>query len=160
MLTVVTQMIQGAPAWVWVLLGFIVNRGIRALSQRVIYLPSLFILPVVLVAFKLAYGLESEMLLYYGLGICIGAVIGYVKTQNQKGITVNKKTMEVTVPGSPQLLIILLLFFSVKYFFGYLEAVHTQVALDYMWLENILTGTVIGFLWGNTASYVRRYLQA
>ena len=155
----ITQIIQGAPAWIWVLLGIIITRGVRALSARVVYLPTFFIVPVVLVVLRLAYGIESNMILYYFLGLAAGIIVGYLKTEKQLGITINKKNMEVALPGSPELLIVLFTFFCIRYLFGYLEAMHEEVVFDYMWIEYIMTGSVIGFLWGNAVSYVHRYMR-
>ena len=160
MLEMIREMIQGAPAWIWLVFGVIMARGVRALNQRVIYFPIPFIVSAVLVILKLIYGVKNDMVIYYAIGLFTGIVAGYIKTQNQKGIVINKKTMEVTIPGSPQLLVVLLFFFVVKYFFGYLGAVHAEIALEYMWLESVLTAGIIGYLWGNSASYLRRYLQA
>jgi hypothetical protein len=64
------------------------------------------------------------------------------------------------VPGNYTDLIILLLFFSVKYVFGYLAAVQPVQYNSILLWEVLVSSLLTGYFFGRTLNYLYRYRQA
>ena len=54
------SIILGAPYWTWVILVYLIFIGIKAMQKRVVYLPKLFIVPIVLTALKYKVFLSGD----------------------------------------------------------------------------------------------------
>lgn len=54
--------IVGAPLWVWAILGYLLFVGVKAMRAQFIYLPKIFILPVVFVILNFKTIVSSELM--------------------------------------------------------------------------------------------------
>lgn len=65
--------------------------------------------------------------------------------------------MSIVLPGSPKTLILLMCFFAVKYFFGYLKVAHGFLFEKYGFIEIIVSGIFSGYFIGRSLAYFYIY---
>jgi hypothetical protein len=58
------QIIKGTPLYVWVILVYLLFVGTKSIKTRVIYLPKLFIVPLILLAIKYKTLLSKDALVF------------------------------------------------------------------------------------------------
>src|SRR6056300_374376 len=63
--------ISGTPTWVWFVFGYLIFIGIRATSTRIVYIPKLFIIPLVLSGLKYKVFMTSNISIWLGYFICL-----------------------------------------------------------------------------------------
>lgn len=154
------QAIIGTPFWVWGIFIYILLVGFKAAHTQVISLPRLFIIPIILVGTKYQLFLSGNSfniiiyLLFITIGFGIGVLIGY-KTP----IKIKEDLKSIELPGSYSKLIILLVFFFVKYSFGYMEAVNSELAIKYLFFEISLSGLISGYFLGMSSCYMYRFYK-
>ena len=150
----ILHIISGTPLWVWFVLYYLLVVGIKATKERDVYLPKLFIIPVVLTAMKYKIFINATMDIWitYFITLIIGLMIGYMVASREK---IEVSNMMVRLQGSYQTLIILLLFFSVKYIFGYLNAAHPELIAEYLNIEIVCSGIFSGYFLGKAVRYLK-----
>lgn len=151
------QIIKGTPLYVWAILIYLLFVGIKSIKTRVVYLPKLFIIPLILPAIKYKI-LFSEDALVFCLMIIVASIASFfIHTRNT--IKVIKKEGSIEVPGNYGTLIILLSFFIVKYYFGYLKSADQDLYLKYSIIENIISGLFSGYFIGRALRFTNKYLN-
>ncbi|MBH1989860.1 MAG: hypothetical protein I8H80_01635 [Alphaproteobacteria bacterium] len=146
--------ITGTPIWVWGILAYIMYVGIQATKERIVWIPKLFIIPIILIALKYQVFL-SEHALLSGLSICGGTGLGFWVTTKNSGIIL-KEISSVKLPGSYITLVFLLSFFLLKYVFGYLSSAHNPIAVEYASVDVIVSSVLTGYFLGRGLYYVSR----
>jgi len=132
--------------------------GIKNIKTRVIYLPKLFIIPLILLAIKYKANISDDALVSC-LVIMGGSIAGFfINTGNT--LKVIKKECSVEVPGGYGTLIVLLSLFLVKYYFGYLESTDPDLFLKYSIIESVISGLFSGYSIGRTLTFTYKYLKA
>lgn len=58
------HIIKGTPLYVWAILCYLLFVGIKSIKTRVIYLPKLFIIPLILLAIKYKTLLSDDALVF------------------------------------------------------------------------------------------------
>ncbi len=119
----VGEIILGTPWWVWILFAYLIFVGVRAIRARVVYLPKLFIIPAILLYLKKDVILSPYFAVFGVVGLYTGFVIA--KKINLKPIS---GELSIELPGTYSTLLLLLGFFLIKYFFGYLHYTNTEIA--------------------------------
>lgn len=152
--------VENTPWWVWVILGMIIVRGIKSLREQRIYIPIMVAVPLIFIGIRIVVGFPCSTVAYYILGQVIGLIIGsnvagfrYVTRK----ITFDKSKFQVILPGSPEILIISFSFFSLKYFFGFLEFIRPLLFAHYVWIDTLCTGLLVGYFLGQGLCYLRIY---
>lgn len=152
------QIIKETPFWVWLILAEIVYVGIINLRTRIIYLPKLFIIPFILLMVQYQV-LFSQNILEFCLSIIGGTITSFL-IHARKKIKVIKNIRSVEVPGSSGTLIILLSFFIIQYYFGYLKAVSSQLFFKYALTSHIISGLFSGYFIGRALCYSFKYWKS
>ena len=152
------HIIEGTPLYVWVILVYLLFVGIKSLNTRIIYLPKLFIIPLVLLTIKYKTFLSSDAITFF-LAIILGAIWSFFIHKNDT-IKIVKDSLSVELPGNHSTLIILISFFLVKYYFGYLNSTDHDLALKYSFIENVISGLFSGYFIGRAIQYTYKYLKA
>ena len=122
MLDTLIQIFKGPPLWVWVLLSYLIFIGIKAFKPSVVSLKKIFILPLVFLFFsvqRLLGNINFFTTLVWITSVIIGvflSVIIFSKTQ----IIADKKNNLLKLPGSYSTLFLILISFSLKFYFGFL----------------------------------------
>jgi hypothetical protein len=152
------QIVKGTPLYVWAILIYLLFVGIKSTKTRIVYLPNLFIIPFVLLAIKYKTFLSMD-----AVGFCLVimlAAIGSFFVQAGNKLKIIKNAQSIEVPGSYTTLLILLSFFIVKYYFGYLKSIDPNLNLNYSYIENTISGLFSGYFIGRALCYTYKYLKA
>ncbi|MGR3888798.1 DUF6622 family protein [Pseudomonas sp. 1152_12] len=118
------DILQGTPLWVYAVYLWICYYGIKACLVGRENRRSLMILPVVLVVWSLMSLAPS--ILSSGAWVCgalVGSLLGMLLF-NADGARLDANGETLVLPGTWKPLLISQLFFVVKYYFGYQQAVH------------------------------------
>jgi hypothetical protein len=159
MLKFITNAILGTPVWVWAIFAYLLFTGIKATKSRTVHPSKLFIKPVVLMLLKYKIFMSLTAGLVYGAGYLLAIVIALI-IFNKDQIIIDQQNKQIIVPGNYTDLIILLLFFSVKYVFGYLAAVQPVQYNSILLWEVLVSSLLTGYFFGRTLNYLYRYRQA
>lgn len=151
------SIITGTPIWVWGVLIYLVYVGIKAINTRIVYLPKLFIIPLVLMGIKYKTFLSQNALMFIAF-IIIGTILSFWAYRNKKVKVL--KQMSIEIPGNYTTLIILLSFFCVKYIFGYLNDTMPETAAKYEVIELLLDGLFSGYFLGRSIRYLYEYRKS
>ena len=158
MVEVIKPFISGTPWWVWGIFLYVLFVGLKAFRRRIIYLPKLFIIPLVLFAIKVPLFITAshiELLSYIlmlFMGLLFGGVLGH-----KTNIECLEKQKSVVCPGNCYTLILLLLFFGLKYTFGFWRATNVSLATEYQFVEMAASGLISGLFLGRALLFVWRY---
>ncbi|TFF05829.1 hypothetical protein EXW72_19615 [Pseudomonas sp. BCA14] len=118
------DILQGTPLWVYAVYAWICYYGIKACVGGRESRRSLLILPVVLVAWSLM-SLAPSILsssTWVG-GAVVGSLLGMLLF-NADGARLDVNGETLVLAGTWKTLLVSQLFFAVKYYFGYQQAVH------------------------------------
>jgi hypothetical protein len=140
------DILQGTPLWVYAVYLWICYYGIKACLGGRENRRSLLILPVVLVVWSLmslAPSLLSSSA--WAGGAVVGSLVGMLLF-NANGARLDANGETLVLAGTWKTLLISQLFFAVKYYFGYQQAVHPLLLSTPDMLATI--GAVSGFTVG------------
>ncbi|MBL3284886.1 hypothetical protein Sarmat_00744 [Rickettsiales endosymbiont of Paramecium tredecaurelia] len=150
------HIIKGTPFWVWLILAEVLFIGIIDLRPKTLRLSSLFIIPVILLAAQYQTLLSDDALVFC-LVIMGGSIASFfINTGNTTKVI---KEWSIEVPGGYGTLIVLLAFFIVKYYFGYLKSTDPDLFLKYSIIESIISGLFSGYFIGRALAFTYQYLK-
>jgi hypothetical protein len=152
----IIDMIIGTPLWVWGILAYLLFIGIRATRSRRTYPYKLLIIPAIFIALNYKTLTSSTDIIMFLAFLCIGAYIGF-RLATKISIKIYKKLKYLEIPGSYATIITLLLFFSIKYIFGYMQVMQPIVAMRYEYIEAATSAVVSGFFIGKSFCYLYRF---
>ena len=152
------KIISGTPTWVWFVFGYLIFIGIRATRTRIVYIPKLFIIPLVLSGLKYKVFMASNISVWLGYFLCLAlaSFVSYKYSAMQK-IKIIYLRMSVQLPGSYWTLIVLMAFFVVKYFFGYISATNPTYYNDIKIFELSISGIFSGYFLGKAICYLMKF---
>jgi hypothetical protein len=155
------KMILDAPSYVWFVFVYLIFVGVKATKDRKIYLPKLFITPIILTAIKYKIFLNSDLKILFSYLACllVGMLFGFKIATCEKFEIISGK-LQIKVPGNYSTLILLILFFVIKYIFGYLEATNQELYSEIMILEIAVSGLFSGYFLGRALKYFSCYLTS
>lgn len=160
------KILKGTPWWVFVLFGYLVLKGIEALKPRVIDLKKLFILPLVFAIWGIHSLISSKLhgatdFAIWFLAMAAGLFLGDRMTRSIP-IQVDHKKQLIALEGSPATLILSVMIFATKYFFGFFYATHPTARDNWMIVsaDLITSGLIIGLFFGRSIRYWRRFRGA
>lgn len=123
--------VVGTPAWVWLVLAFVIYRGFRATLPRRVRLWMPVVLPAIMMALSLGLGgppasatAEIAWLAALAAGLAIGAALA---VRTAISVEVGPPAL-LSLPGSWASLGIILSIFAVRYVSGALSAVDPAMA--------------------------------
>ena len=148
------QIVVHTPVWVWVLLAFLIIRGVMSMRPGETSLAKLAIVPALFTAWSLwsistRYGASLEAWTLWLVGIAAGAGIGWLLLRRAT-LWVEASTGTLWRSADFSLLPLLLITFLVKYGFEVALAVLPSLLADggfraaYMLLTGLFTGIFIG----------------
>jgi hypothetical protein len=160
---ILKEFISQTPVWAWVLLAYLIVRGIKARRPAKTSLLKLAIIPAIFTAWGIAdlvriYGLGVETSGLWVAGIALGMVIGwhllahaYIRADRVAGV--------ISRPADFTLLPLLLITFAVKYMFGVIAAISPDLLhhMGFRLADLLLSGAFTGIFIGKFARYLRAY---
>lgn len=154
----VETIMSRTPVWVWILLAYLVSRGLKALKGGMAPLSRLAIVPAVFTVWGLLHLFKEPSAgwvtgLAWLVGAAAGLGIGIVLARNS-GMTVDRLQKTVTLPGSVVPLGLILLSFASKFWLSF-ELATTHPGLDSMYiiLDGLVSGLVAGIFAGRFLIY-------
>lgn len=161
----VAQIIKDTPIWVWILLIFLIKRGITALSEREMRIERLFILPLVFLVWGI-YSVIHETaasdasLMFMLVGLIVGIGIGWLLWNSQPRLRNGAEENTIIRAGTPLTLIFIVLLFIVKFALTASLTIWPVLfnSLHYNLLFGLLSGLLDGIFWGGTLNlYISWY---
>lgn len=150
--------VTGTPFYVWPLLAYTLFVGIRNTKARAVSLLSLFALPLVLLGLKYQVILSQDGITFL-IMLALASTASFF-LHDTRSVTILKNLRSLRVPGNYTTLPLLIAFFCMKYYCGYLRAVAPDLALTYSFIENAASGLFSGYFLGRAARYAYKYLTA
>jgi hypothetical protein len=158
--------LKGIPWWVYILFVFILIKGVQALKPRVIPLKKLFITPGLfamwglysLISFK--FNTLKDFFVWF-CAMMVGLFWGYRITRVIP-IKADKKKQLIALEGGLTTLVLSMLIFATKFSFGYFYATHPGARQNWVFVgvDLIVTGVIIGLLFGRSICYWNRFQRA
>lgn len=159
----ISNVVSGTPTWVWVLLVYLIIRGIKATKTAVIQFWRLLIIPLVFTIWGLAGLLTTLQFTALSAGTWIAAIIigCYLGSLAARGVAIraNKSRGLIELPGSPFTLVLILAIFAAKYVLGYQLATDPAAAQSslYVFFDAGISGLVAGLFIGRVWNYYQKY---
>jgi uncharacterized membrane protein YfcA len=160
------MLIKNTPTWVWILLIFLILRGIKALQDREMRPDRLFLLPIVffvwsVYAVLLETTFQASALLALAVGIVTGIAVGWVLWCSQPRLRTKPGTDLVINPGSPFILVLILITFCTKFALSATLATHPPLLYSFSFnlLFGFVSGLLDGIFWGRTLNLFVPYYQ-
>jgi len=160
------KIVLGTPWWAFLLLAYFIWIGIKARNPGTVSLRKRVILPVILTGWTLTslfqnHGAEAESVIVWGICMCIGIGTGWIITRPVE-LKADKKKVLIKTEGGWLTLILLILIFGVKYFFGYTYATNPLAKENptYYVPDLAFSGIVAGFFLGRLLCFIKKYFKA
>ena len=158
------QILSGAPWWVYLLFIYIIIVGVQSIKPRITSIKKIILFPLFFVAWS-GYNLYRNVYLGYLLLIpcwiiflSIGAYLGFKEVQSWH-FEKNHLKRTLTIPGNYSTLILLLLIFILKFFWGYFYATLSNIA-DWIYFADTITSSIVtGFFIGRASCFFKRYQE-
>ena len=149
------ELLKGTPTWVYILLFFLIYKGIKATHGSTIKLKKILIIPAVFFIMSLHKVTNPY---YYILFLFLGLIAGWILYKNIK-IRADKKNHLIALPGSVLPIILILVAFAKGYYFGYELAVHPEYLKQHWFtlLTLITSGFFSGIFIGRAAVFLYKY---
>ncbi|NRN28587.1 DUF6622 family protein [Photorhabdus heterorhabditis] len=149
--------IKDTPIWVWILLVFLVMRGIKALSDREMRIERIFLLPTVFLIWG-AHSIITEThfpdlsLIMMGIGLVFGITIGWILWRSQPRLREKPGSTLIIRSGTPLTLIVIIITFISKFIMTALLSLSPMLLhlLYYNLLFGLVSGLLDGVFWGGT----------
>jgi len=162
----IAAVIANTPIWVWVLLAFLLSRGVVALRERQIQPGRALVVPIVFLVWGLAglvqsHGLGFDLALFV-VGLAAGLLGGRALAVLTTPPRLSLETGTMSLPGSSIPLVLIIVSFAVKYVAAVALAVnagspaHALIASA----SALVGGVFAGLFWGRTLTQFRRALDA
>jgi membrane protein CcdC involved in cytochrome C biogenesis len=160
-----TQILSHTPAWVYVLLGYLVSRGVKAFKPAEVAPLKLAIVPALLTGWGLSdlvrlYGVSAANLLPWLGALSMGAVVGWFLIRGGL-IEVDRVKGVIRRPADYTVLPLILIAFSVKFACGVMAAIAPERLAEpsLRMLDLTLSGAFAGIFVGKFVHYLTCYLS-
>ncbi|SDT53445.1 hypothetical protein SAMN05444162_4822 [Paenibacillaceae bacterium GAS479] len=147
------EIIKLTPLYVWVLLAFLIQRGISTSQEREVNIPKSFLVPGIFIFWGL-YTILSNFahpyyaLLFYAVFLCIGVYLGSKMYQNNYRFLVKNGTLFRAKNYLP--LFIILVNFVIKYSLNIYMYIDPEAVnrVSFNVLYTSISGTTVGLFFG------------
>ena len=164
-MVLINGILTNTPKWVWLLLAYLVWRGIKARQPGETSLLKLAVLPALLTLWSVTelvrlFGVSPGWFAFWLVGALAGAPVGMALVRRMV-LLVDRARGVIHRPGDPTLLPLVLLTFAIKFGFGVMQAISPE-RFQQGWLpaaDLLLNGFFVGIFIGKFAIYARRYSQ-
>ncbi len=163
----VFAILSHSPTWVWILLAFLVYRGVMAMQPRDVSPSRSLIIPVIFFVWggagllAAADSLALNVALFLG-ALLIGLAIGRALASLSPAPRLSHATGLLAMPGSPVTLALVCAAFAAKYV-GSVALALTPDVVAHAELSSLMAavgGLFAGVFWGRTLGQFQRALQA
>ncbi|MCA6999547.1 hypothetical protein [Dickeya solani] len=144
------EIVTGMPAWVIVLLVSTTFYCISFCFEKEVSIKLLLLIPGCFMIFSIISILQQGNILVSGLVWLLGCILGGIVAKrifSPQAYSLGRKEGTVTVPGTYSIITIFLLYFPLRYYIGYRQAIaidHTLSAPMILLLA-VSSGGIVGF---------------
>ncbi|MCL4229544.1 hypothetical protein KJZ61_02545 [Candidatus Dependentiae bacterium] len=152
--------IRETPLWVWGILAYLIIIGIKATRERIVYLPQLFIIPLIFIGlkYKSFFTGYHSLIIIAIIALLIGCGLGYVLGLKTK-VAIIKEKLSVQIPGTYTTLILFLVYFAIQYAFGYLCATVAILPFTLLATKSIIDSLFSGYFLGRALAYTQKFFS-
>ena len=150
------SILTGTPVWVWAIFFHLIFIGLRATKESTLSRSKLLIAPAIFLTFfvrRLGKVVAWQLMVVGLLSLIVGGIINWILT---KKVPIKVEDKLITLPGTWQTFILVMMNFSIKYIFGYMHVVNPALATQYRLLEMVASGLGVGLLLGRAFCYYYR----
>ncbi|MEJ2630837.1 MAG: hypothetical protein P8011_11495 [Acidihalobacter sp.] len=151
----ISEILRHTPTWVWLLLAFLLYRGLKAMVPRTMAPRRMLILPVVFFVWAV-HGMLGELgalgyaLTGFGVALVVGVLFGRYLGYRQAAPEYDPGHGVIRRPGSVVTLVLIVVAFVSKYTLSVYLAYRPELAVTvgYCGLYGALSGLTDGVFWG------------
>jgi len=155
----IMMIITNTPVYVWAIFIYLMTMGCIATKTRTIWVPKLFIIPVVLTILKW-HKLLSVSILWTVAPWILGLNLGITKALLNKKMECLTAKNSIQLPGSYTTLFMFLILFIAKYSLGFLQSINPAMSTTYANMDTFITFLFAGYSLGKAGAYTSRFLKA
>jgi Family of unknown function (DUF6622) len=162
MLETILQAALHTPWWVYLLFVYLVKVGIRASKTGVVSIHKLYVIPLIFTLMAIEtvinnVGLTANTVALWAFSTVFGIIIGWFLVYPLK-LRCDHQNKLIEVPGSWSTLVIIMMIFASKYYFGYALSVDPNLVNNTNFEIALLgvTGICSGLFVGKLLCYVYR----
>lgn len=163
MTEILKEFVVQTPVWVWVILAYLIFRGIKARRPAKTSLLKLSIIPAIFTVWSLVdlvrlYGVGAQTMGLWLTGLAFGMLVGW-QLLAQADIQGDRMAGVINRPADFTLLPLLMITFAVKYTFGAIAAISPDLLLNttFRMADLLLSGAFTGIFIGKFIRYARAY---
>ena len=150
----ILERIIETPTWVWFVFVYLLFTGIKNIKTRDVYMPQLLILPLILIGITLYSNVSVLSWATYTIVLGITTFLFFKFPVGQK-FEVAEGRLRIKLFGTYSTLVILMSFFIVKYFYGYMYAHNNDLYQKLAIFEVIISGIFSGYFLGKALCYYK-----
>ncbi|MFD9900943.1 DUF6622 family protein [Mesorhizobium sp. NPDC059054] len=155
------EILKNTPQWVYVVFTVVLYLGLASCFEGKASVRGIFILPAVFLLSSV-YGLVTRenlgalTTIAWVTGFGITAVVLYRVTL-VTGTGIRREQDHLIIPGDVSVLIVSMVFFSIKFWFGYKSAVDTDWSrqVSFQAIDSLTSGIVAGFFAGRSFGHYK-----
>jgi hypothetical protein len=148
--------LSSTPTWVYILLAYLIFIGIKSSKTNVVSIIKLAVIPIIFSVMSVetltsSFNLSDLTVGIWAISIIVGAAIGFIQIYRLK-LKVDRKNLLIKVPGTWSTLILVLIIFASKYYFGMELAMDPNFAHQSIFeftmlaISGLFTGMFVGKL--------------
>ncbi|MDF1654858.1 MAG: hypothetical protein P1U34_07055 [Coxiellaceae bacterium] len=154
--------IVGTPWWVYLLFIYLVYIGFKASKDRIVSIYKMLLLPIIfgwlaIDTIMQDFTVDTWAVLAFIVSLAIFTLLGYLHVIKMK-CSIDLEHKLVKSPGTWSVLIIVLIIFVSKYYFGYQLAVDPSIVHNrhFEMTYIAVSAACIGYLLGKVLAYARK----
>lgn len=154
------------PWWVYLLFIYLIKIGVKASAENVVSMKKLAVLPILFSVMSVhtllvSFQITGTVIFVWAGSIIIGMVIGWMLVRDMVA-KVDKKKWLIQLPGTWSTLILVLITFASKYYFGYELAADPGLVHQSMFEYSLLlvSGACTGLFVGRFLTYLSKFKQS
>ncbi|MBS0603715.1 MAG: hypothetical protein JSS60_01615 [Verrucomicrobia bacterium] len=158
------QAISGAPWWVYVLFFYLMSIGIQSMKARKVPIQRIVLMPLFFLGWacydiygKVSLG-HASLVIWWVIFLAAGT-FGGVKEVRSWRLGIDRSKATLTIPPNYSTIVLIVLIFVLKFFWGYYYATHSSVPYGIYLADTISSSIVTGFFVGRGGFFIYRYLK-
>lgn len=162
----IAEIIRHTPTWVWLLLAFLLYRGLKSMAPRAMAPRRMLVLPVVFFVWAV-HGIVTELhaadyaLAGFCLALVVGVVLGRLLAYRQPEPSYDSGLGLIRRPGSVVPLVLILVAFVSKYALSAYLAYRPELGASalYCGFYGTVSGFTDGVFWGVMFTQIARAMR-
>lgn len=154
------EILQATHWWVYVVFFLLIGVGLRSAKPRSVSVRQLFFLPFIFMFLNLVWLSErihghSSLLIFWFIGLTAGSLVGWQMVR--KWTVKAPRYDKISLPASWTVFILILLFFSIRYYFLFNYQVHPESAAHLFMADALSSGIMTGIFIGRAYHLFSKY---